>query len=162
MFLQHQGTKIVQNTNIYCFFSDCVENAVFCNVFSTVGLKCIVNINVFFLFLTSSSQSKPTKNVGICSVVTRQNAKTNGILEQFLAFFSSCSSIQKLINHFVLPFLPRFIRTQEGIKSKKIVHILFVPISAAKFQPEKLEEPVWAQKCCKLQCFVNVPGVFPA
>ena len=53
---------------------------------------------VFFTFSASSSQSKPAKNTGICSVLTRQHVKQkHGVLKQFFTFFSSCSSIQKTL-----------------------------------------------------------------
>ena len=41
----------------------------------------------FLHVFTSSSQSKPAKNSGIYSVLTRQHAKKNDVLEQFFAFF---------------------------------------------------------------------------
>ena len=71
------------------FFDERVENTVFGDVFVARRLKCIVNTSVFFTFITSSSQSKPSKNTGICSVLTRQNAKKTRCLEAIFRDFSA-------------------------------------------------------------------------
>ena len=75
----------------------------------------------FLHVFTSSSQSKPTKNSGIYTVLTRQHAKKPMFRNNFSHFFSSCSSIKN--QSFFAAFLPPFIRTQEGIKSKKIAEL---------------------------------------
>ena len=90
--LQRQGQKSSKNIAKHSVFRERVENTVFCDVFSTRGFKCTANTTVFFMFYTSSSQSKPTKNSGIYTVLTRQHARKNDVLEQFFAFFSSCLS----------------------------------------------------------------------
>ena len=88
----------------------------------TRRLKCIVNTSVFFVFMTSSSQSKPSKNIGICSVLTRQNAKKTRCLEAIFRDFSARASQVKNQWFFTL-FLPPLIRTQEGVKSQKIAKL---------------------------------------
>ena len=65
MFLQHQGRTSSKTPLFRLCFSECVENIVFCGAFLTRGLRCIVNIGLFFTLITSSSQSKPAKNTGI-------------------------------------------------------------------------------------------------
>ncbi len=107
---------------LQCFFNECVENTVFCDVFLTRHLKCIVNTSVFFTFITSSSQSKPSKNTGICSVLTRQNAKKNTMFgSNFARFFGPCPSGQKSI--IFTKFLPPLIQTQKRGKSQKIAKL---------------------------------------
>ena len=120
-FVQHQGRKSSKNTAIYTVFSECVENTAFCDVFSTRGFKCTANTMVFFIFFTSSSQSKPTKNTGIYSVLTRQHAKKNNVFKQFSTNFQLVRLHKK--RSFFTPFLPPFIRTQEGAKSGQIAKL---------------------------------------
>ena len=101
------------------FFSECVENTAFCDVFSTRGFKCTANTMVFFIFFTSSSQSKPTKNTGIYSVLTRQHAKKEKqttLQAVFHKFSARAPPFKK--RSFFTPFLPPFIRTQEGAKNR--------------------------------------------
>ena len=76
----------------------------------------------FLHVFTSSSQSEPTKNSGIYSVLTRQHAKKNDVLEQFFAFFSARAR-QVKYQSFFAAFLPPLIRTQEGVKSPKITKL---------------------------------------
>ena len=109
-FVQHQGRKSSKNTAIYTVFSECVENTAFCDVFSTRGFKCTANTMVFFIFFTSSSQSKPTKNTGIYSVLTRQHAKKTTFSSSFPQIFSSCASIKNA------PFLLHFCHRSSGLK----------------------------------------------
>ena len=104
------------------FFNECVENTVFCDVFLTRRLKCIVNTSVFFTFITSSSQSKPSKNTGICSNLTRQNAKKTRCLEAIFRDFSALAPQIKNQWFFTL-FLPPLIQTQKGVKSQKIAKL---------------------------------------
>ena len=91
------------------FFDERVENAVFCDVFVTRRLKCIVNTSVFFTFITSSSQSKPSKNTGICSVLTRQNAKKTRCLEAIFRDFSPVPRKSKIND-----FLPEVFQIEEN------------------------------------------------
>ena len=76
----------------------------------------------FLQFITSSSQSKPSKNTGICSVLTRQNAKKHDVWRQFFAIFRPVPRKSK-INDFFTLFLPPLIQTQEGVKSQKIARL---------------------------------------
>ena len=115
MFLQHQSKTPLFTV----FFDEHVENTVFCDVFVTRRLKCIVNTSVFFTFITSSCQSKPSKNTGICSVLTRQNAQKTRCLEAIFRDFSARAPQVKNQWFFIL-FLPPLIQTQEGVKSQKI------------------------------------------
>ena len=73
----------------------------FLRCFSTRGLKCIVNTSVFFTSIISSSQSKPAKNTGICTVLRRQNVKKHDVWKQFFTFFQLVLLNSK-INHFLL------------------------------------------------------------
>ena len=98
MFLQHQGQNQPKTPLFTVFFDERVENTVFCDVFVTRRLKCIANTSVFFTFTTSSSQSKPSKNTGICSVLTRQNAKKIRCLEAIVCDFSKCCKLQSFMN----------------------------------------------------------------
>ena len=75
----------------------------------------------FLHFFTSSSQSKPTKNTGIYSVLTRQHAKKNNVFKQFSTNFQLVHLHKK--RSFFTPFLPPFIRTQEGAKSGQIAKL---------------------------------------
>ena len=104
------------------FFDERVENIVFCDVFVTRRLKCIVNTSVFFTFITSSSQSKPSKNTRVCSVLTRQNAKKTRCLEAIFRDFSARAPQVKNQWFFTL-FLPPLIQTQEGVKSQEIARL---------------------------------------
>ena len=56
---------------------------------------------VFAMFLRegtlNGSSSKPAKNKGICSVLTRQHAKNSNVFKQNSRFFTSCSSVEKSI-----------------------------------------------------------------
>ena len=66
--------------------------------------------------------------------------------------------------------LPPLIRSQEGVKSGQIAKLhlnctlctLLATIFAVKLQHQKLGEAVWAPKCCKLRCFMNVSCILPA
>ena len=104
------------------FFNTCVENTAFCDVFLTRRLKCIVNTSVFCTFITSSSQSKPSKNTGICSNLTRQNAKKTRCLETIFRDFSALTPQVKNQWFFTL-FLPPLIQTQKGVGSQKIAKL---------------------------------------
>ena len=67
---------------------------------------------------------------------------------------------------FSAAFLPPLIRTQEGVKSPKIAKLhlnsTFYLSQSLLQSPLKWGEPVWAQKCCKLRRFMNVPCILPA
>ena len=120
----------------------------------------------FLHVFTSSSQSKPTKNSGIYSVLTRHHAKKTMFWSNFSHFFSSCSSSKN--QSFFAAFLPPLIRTQEGLKSPKIAKLhlnLTFSLSQSLLQSSNLQN--WGslsapQKCCKLRCFMNVPCILPA
>ena len=51
MFLQRQGRKSSKKGEFTLFFSECVENTVFCDVFSTRGFKCPRKYHGFLHFL---------------------------------------------------------------------------------------------------------------
>ena len=57
------------------------------------GLSMHRKYHGFLHFFTSGSQSKPAKNTGIYSVLTRQHAKNTMFSANFSQFFSPCSSI---------------------------------------------------------------------
>ncbi len=87
--------------------------------FLTRRLKCIINTSVFFTFITSSSQRKPSKNTGICSVLTRQNAKKKH--DVWKQFFVSARAPQVKNQWFFTLCLPQLIHgDSEGVKSQKI------------------------------------------
>ena len=121
----------------------------------------------FLHVFTSSSQSKPTKNSGIYSVLTRQHAKKTDVLEQFFRIFSSRARQVKNQSFFAAFLLP-LIRTQEGVKSPKIakLHVnLTFYLSQSLLQScntKNYRRRSGASKCCKLRCFMNVPCILPA
>ena len=47
----------------------------------------MVDTGVFFTCMTSSSESKPARTTGICSVLRRQHAKKHDVLKPFFIFF---------------------------------------------------------------------------
>jgi len=61
-------------------------------MFFQQGALNVPQIPRFSSFFPSRSQSKPAKNTGIYSVLTKQHAKKHDVLKQF---FSSCASIQR-------------------------------------------------------------------
>ena len=138
MFLQRQGLKSSKNI-------ERVANIVYCDVFSTRGFKCAANTMVFFMFFTSSSQNKPTQNSGIYSVLTRQHVKTT-MFETIFHIFSARAR-QSKNQSFFAAFLPPFIRTQTKLR----LNLTFC-LSQSLLQSSN----PWAQKCCKLRCFMNV------
>ena len=142
------------------FFDERVENAVFCDVFVTRRLKCIVNTSVFFTFITSSSQSKPSKNTGICSVLTRQNAKKTRCLEAIFRDFSARAPQVKNQWSFTL-FLPQLIQTQEGVRSQKIARL---HLNSTFFMSQSLPQSSKSKKCPRLsgpQNAVNYGVLWP-
>ena len=70
----------------------------------------------------SSSQSKPAKNSGIYSVLTRQHAKKKGCFGTIFRIFSA-RACQVKNQSFFAAFLPPLIRTQEGVKSPKLAKL---------------------------------------
>ena len=75
----------------------------------------------FLHVFTSSSQSKPTKNSGIYSVLTRQHAKKKCFGTIFRIFSAPARQVKN--QSFFAAFLPPLIRTQEGSKSPKIAKL---------------------------------------
>ena len=121
----------------------------------------------FFIFFASRSQSKPTKNTGIYSVLTRQHAKKHDVFEQFCTLFQPMLLRSK--NACFLPFfLPPLIRTQEGVKSGQISKLhLNSTFCLSQSLPQSCNTKNYrrlsgASKCCKLRCFMNVPCILPA
>ena len=142
------------------FFDERVENTVFCDVFVTRRLKCIVNTSVFFTFITSSSQSKPSKNTGICSVLTRQNAKRTRCLEAIFRDFSARAP-QVKNQWFLTLFLPPLIQTQEGVKSQKITRL---HLNSTFFLSQSLPQSSQSKNCPSLsgpQNAVNYAVLWP-
>ncbi len=119
--LQDQGRKSSKTPLFNLSFSQCVENNIFCDVFSTRGFKCIVNTSILFTFITSGSQSKPAKNTGICSALRRQNAKIHDVFEAIFDMFSARAP--QVRKQSFLEFLPPLIRTQEGVKSQNMAKL---------------------------------------
>ena len=121
----------------------------------------------FLHVFISSSQTKPTKNSGIYSVLTRHHAKKNDVLEQFFACFSARAR-QVKNKSFFAAFLPPLIRTQEGVKSPKIAKLhLNSTFCLSQSLPQSSNTKNYrrlsgASKCCKLRCFMNVPCILPA
>ncbi len=97
----------------------CRNTVFFCDVFSTRGSKCI---GVCLIFTTCSSQSKPARNTGICSVLTRQHVKRHDVCEAIVRIFSSPAPQLKKQSLLAL-FLPPRIPTQQGVKSQNIAKI---------------------------------------
>ena len=83
------------------------------------GLYMYRKYRGFLHFVSSSSQSKPAKNTGIYSVLTRQHAKKHDVLNQFFTVFQLVLLHSKNDHSFILFLLP-LIRTQEGVKSGQI------------------------------------------
>ena len=144
------------------FFDARVEHTVFCDVFVTGRLKCIVNTSVFFTFITSSSQSKPSKNTGICSVLTRQNAKKNTMFGgNFSRFFGPCPPASQKSKIFYPIFWPPLIQTQEGVKSQKIARL---HLNSTFFLSQSLPQSSKSKNCPSLsgpQNAVNYGVLWP-
>ena len=85
-FCSVKGENRPKTSLFTLLFSERVDNTAFCDVFSTRGFN-VLQIPRFSSFFTSSSQSKPAKNAGICSVLTRQHAKQHDVLKQFFTIF---------------------------------------------------------------------------
>ena len=121
----------------------------------------------FLHFFASRSQSKPTKNSGIYSVLTRQHAKKHDVFEQFFTLFQPMLLRSKNAC-FLLFFLPPLIRTQEGFKSGQIAKLhLNSTFCLSQSLPQSCNTKNYrrlsgASKCCKLRCFMNVPCILPA
>ena len=108
-FCSVKGENRPKTSLFTLFFSERVENTVFCDVFQQGALN--VPRHGFLHFFTFSSQSKPAKNTGIYKVLTRQHAKIHDVL-----ILSSCGSFFTLL-------LPPLIRTQEGVTSGQIAKL---------------------------------------
>ena len=121
----------------------------------------------FLHLFASRSQSKPTKNTGIYSVLTRQLAKKHDVFEQFFTLFQPVLFRAKK-NLFFTLFLPPLIRTQEGVKSGQIAKLhLNSTFCLSQSFPQSCNTKNYrrlsgASKCCKLRCFMNVPCILPA
>ena len=114
----------------------------------------------FLHLFASRSQSKPTKNTGIYSVLTRQHAKKHDVFEQFFHTFSAHAPPFKKTLIFY-SFLPPLIRTQEGVKSGQIAKL---HLNSTFCLPQSLPQSCntknyrrrsGASKCCKLRCFMQ-------
>ena len=119
----------------------------------------------FLHFFASSSQSKPAKNTGIYSVLTRQHAKKHDVLNQSFNNFSAHAPPFKKRSFFTL-LLPPLIRTQEGVKSGQIAKLhLNSTFCLSQSLPQSCSTKNWGSclpKCCKLRCFMSVPCILPA
>ena len=121
----------------------------------------------FLHVFTSSSQSKPTKNSGIYSVLTRQHAKKKRCFGTIFRIFSARAR-QVKNQSFFAAFLPPLIWTQEGVKSPKIAKLHLNStfcLSQSLLQScntKNYRRLSGASKCCKLRCFMNVPCILPA
>ena len=133
----------------------------------TRRLICIVNTSVFFTFVTSSSQSKPSKNTGIYSVLTRQNAQKTRCLEAIFRDFSARAPQVKNQRFFTL-FLPPLIQSQDGVKSQKIARL---HLNSTFFMSQSLPQSSKSIICPSLSgpqnavnygVFILVPCVLPA
>ena len=62
-FWQRQGRKLSKNIATYRFFSERVENTVFCDVFSARGFRCTANTTVFFMFSRPVLKANQPKTV---------------------------------------------------------------------------------------------------
>ena len=79
------------------FFSERVENTVFCDVFSTRGFKCTANTTVFFMFSLPVLKANQPKTV-VFTVFWQDNMQKKTMFwNNFSHFFSSCSSSKKSI-----------------------------------------------------------------
>ena len=99
------------------FFSECVENTAFCDVFSTTrGFKCTANTKVFFIFVLPVLKANQPKTL-VFTVFDKTTCK-----KKFQAVFHKFSArappFKKRFIFFL--FLPPLIRTQEGAKSGQI------------------------------------------
>ena len=112
----------------------------------------------FLHLFASRFQSKPTKNTGIYSVLTRQHAKKQDVFEQFFTLFQPMLLRSKNAYFFTL-FLPPLIRTQEGVKSGQIAKLhLNSTFCLSQSLPQSCNTKNYrrlsgASKCCKLRCF---------
>ena len=131
-FLQRQGRKSSKNAAIYTV----LKRKTLCfAMFFQQGALNVPQIPRFSSLFASRSQSKPTKNTGIYSVLTRQHAKKHDVFEQFFTLFQPMLLRSKNACFFLF-FLPPLIRTQEGVKSGQIAKLhlnsTFCSILAAK------------------------------
>ena len=121
----------------------------------------------FLHLFASRSQSKPTKNTGIYSVLTRQHTKKTRCFRAIFHTFSAHAPPFKKRLFFTL-FLPPLIRTQEDVKSGQIAKLHLNPtFCLSQSLPQSCNTKNYrrlsgASKCCKLRCFINVPCILPA
>ena len=138
----------------------------FCDVFQQGALN-VLQIPRFSSCFYFQFSKQTNQKQWYLHCFDKTTCKKNDVLKQFFAFFQLVLVNEKNQSVFAA-FLPPFIRTQEGIKSPKIFQLhlnLTLCLSQSllqKFYPLKLGEPVWAQKCPKLRCFMNVPCILPA
>ena len=117
-FCSVKGENRPKTSLFTLFFSERVENTVFCDVFQQGALN-VPQMLRFSSFFTFSSQSKPAKNTGIYKVLTRQHAKKTRCLETIFHNFSAHVPPFKKRSFFTL-LLPPLIRTQEGVTPGQI------------------------------------------
>ena len=90
----------------------------------------------------------------VFTVFWQDNMQKNTMFSSnFAQFFSPCSSVQKTIIFY-------FIFATAQI-AKLHLNSTFC-LSQSLPQHQKLVQTVWAPKCCKLRCFMNVPCILPA
>ena len=112
-FCSVKGENHPKTSLFTLLFSERVDNTAFCDVFSTRGFN-VLQIPRFSSFFTSSSQSKPAKNAGICSVLTRQHAKQHDVLKQFFTIFQ-LMLLHSKNDHFFLYFCHRSSRLNQAL-----------------------------------------------
>ena len=115
MFLQRQGRKSSKKGEFTLFFSECVENTVFCDVFSTRGFKCPANITVFFIFYFQFSNWQKRWYL---QCFDKTACKKTRCFETIFHHFSAPAPPFKKRQFFTL-VLPPVIRAQEGVKSEQ-------------------------------------------
>ena len=119
MFLQRQGPTSSKTSLFTLLFCECVENTVFCDVFSTRGFTCTANTTVLFIFYFQFSKQTSQEHWYL-QCFTRQTCKKTRCFETIFHNFPAGAPPFKKRSFFTL-FLPPLIRTQEGVKSEHIV-----------------------------------------
>ena len=122
LFLQRQGRTSSKNIAIYTVFKRTLPKHRVLRCFFNKGLKMHRKYHGFLHVITSSSQSKPAKNSGIYSVLTRQHAKKTRCFETIFYNFSAHAPPFKKRSFFTLLLAP-LIRTQGGAKSGQIAKL---------------------------------------
>ena len=107
MFLQHQGRTSSKTSLFTLFFNECVENTVFCDVFSTRGFKCTANTTVFFIFLLVLCLSYDKK-------ARREHEKKSAPSTSFEAMVGRSSWADTLFVWFPAAWMPLVVEAVRG------------------------------------------------